>query len=400
MMRQVKKIYLPPKKCFSKCKRSLSPPYFMGKYTVRLRADSLSADSSAGESLQRLEASYAKPIGASFNIDEVPDVIAQLLADKRSLNTRRAYTKDLTDFFKVVANTDKPSRDLVWEFLHLEQARAVQLVLSYKGKLISKGLKEATINRRLAAIKSLTAMGRKIGVCNYTLGDVKGEKVRAYRDTSGVDKDTFSKVLSISERLKVPNAPPGKLSSSTQENLADVTFSRRSRIKGTRDYALLRLLWGNALRREEVSQTNICDFDVDRKTLSISGKGRGTEIEVISLSPKTAIAILEWLEVRGMADGNAPLFIAIDNASYGRRLSGNGIYTIVDRLCKKAGISKKMSPHRIRHSSITAALNATDGNIRKVQMLSRHANINTLMTYDDNRTNHQEEVTRILDDLV
>ena len=71
----------------------------------------------------------------------------------------------------------------------------------------------------------------------------------------------------------------------------------------------------------------------------------------------------------------------------GRRLSGNGI-------------SKKMSPHRIRHSSITAALDATDGNIRQVQKLSRHANINTLMTYDDNRVNYQEEISQILDDLV
>ena len=333
-------------------------------------------------SISLLEASYAKPIGASFNIDEVPDVIAQLLADKRSPNTRRAYKKDLTDFFKVVANTDKPSRDLVLEFLHLEQAQAVQLVLSYKGKLISKGLKEATINRRLAAIKSLTAMGRRIGVCNYTLGDVKGEKVRAYRDTSGVDRDTFVKVLSIPDRLK------------------DVTFSQRSKIKGIRDYVLLRLLWGNALRRGEISLTNINDFDPENNTLSILGKGRGTEREVVSLSPKTAIAISEWLVARGKAEGNAPLFIAIDNASYGRRLSGNGIYTIVDKLCKKAGISKKMSPHRIRHSSITAALDATDGNIRKVQKLSRHADINTLMTYDDNRTNYQEEMSQLLDDLV
>jgi integrase/recombinase XerC len=81
-------------------------------------------------------------------------------------------------------------------------------------------------------------------------------------------------------------------------------------------------------------------------------------------------------------------------------LSGNGIYTTVDRLCIQAGIPKKMSPHRIRHSAITAALDATDGNIRKVQKLSRHKNINTVMTYDDNRSNHQEEMSQLLDDLI
>lgn len=103
---------------------------------------------------------------------------------------------------------------------------------------------------------------------------------------------------------------------------------------------------------------------------------------------------------RGTASADSPLFIAVDNANYGRMLRGNGIYTIVDSLCKKAGISKKMFPHRIRHSSITAALDATDGNVRKVQKLSRHASIDTLITYDDNRQNYQSEISQILDDLV
>ena len=330
--------------------------------------------------ITRLEASLATKIGSSFKIDEVPDVVAQLLAQKRSPNTRRAYKKDLNDFFRVVADAE-PTRDLVLEFLHLEQTTAVQLVLGYKAKLIEKGLKEATVNRRLAAIKSLAAQGRKIGVCSYTLEDVKGEKIQPYRDTTGVDKDAFIKVLAIA-------------------NSQRSVKTKRSDLKGIRDYALLRLLWGNALRRGEISLTNISDFDVEGKTLSIIGKGQGSEKQIISLPPQSAIAIGEWLVARGTAKCSDPLFIAVDNANYGRRLSGNGIYTIVDRICKKAGIKKKMSPHRIRHSSITAALDATDGNIRKVQKLSRHADINTVMTYDDNRTNYQEEMSQLLDDLV
>jgi integrase/recombinase XerC len=59
-----------------------------------------------------------------------------------------------------------------------------------------------------------------------------------------------------------------------------------------------------------------------------------------------------------------------------------------------------MSPHRIRHSAITAALDATGGDARKVQKLSRHKNLNTLMIYDDNRRQHQAEVTGILAELV
>jgi len=52
---------------------------------------------------------------------------------------------------------------------------------------------------------------------------------------------------------------------------------------------------------------------------------------------------------------------------------------MVVRHSEKAGIKKPMSPHRIRHSAITAALDATDGDVRKVQKLSRHRNLNTLM---------------------
>lgn len=330
--------------------------------------------------ITRLEASLSTTIGSSFNIDHEPDVVAEMLASLRSPNTRRAYNKDIYDFFQVVADAE-PNRDLVLEFLHLEQTQAVRLVLGYKAKLIEKELKAATINRRLAAIKSLTAIGRQIGFCSFTLEDIKPEKVKPYRDTSGVDKDAFAKVLAIAEQAKTAK-------------------TKRARLKGIRDYALLRLLWGNALRRGELHLTNISDFDAAAKTLFIIGKGEVGEKETISLPTQNAIAISEWLVARGEFNRDAPLFIAVDNANYGGRLSGNGIYTIVDRLCLKAGISKKMSPHRIRHSSITAALDATDGNIRKVQKLSRHKNINTVMTYDDNRSNHQEEISQLLDDLI
>ena len=58
-----------------------------------------------------------------------------------------------------------------------------------------------------------------------------------------------------------------------------------------------------------------------------------------------------------------------------------------------------MSPHRVRHSSITAALDATDGNVRKVQELSRHRQIDTLMIYDDNRAKDQVELSEMLSGL-
>lgn len=61
----------------------------------------------------------------------------------------------------------------------------------------------------------------------------------------------------------------------------------------------------------------------------------------------------------------------------------------------QVGVTTKiMSPHRIRHSAITAALDASKGNVRDVQKFSRHKNIETLLIYDDNRTNPQADITQ------
>ena len=81
-------------------------------------------------------------------------------------------------------------------------------------------------------------------------------------------------------------------------------------------------------------------------------------------------------------------------------MSGRGLAKIIEKIAKTAGIEKRMSPHRIRHSGITAALDATNGNVRKVQKLSRHVDLNTVVLYDDNRRNLQAEVTDLLADLV
>ena len=136
-------------------------------------------------SLQTLNASLDAKIERHFHtLDTDPDVLSQLLADKRSPNTKRAYEKDVNDFFQEMTGS-VATPDSVLEFLHLERQKAMAVVLKYKSKLIGKGLKEATVNRRLAAIKSLVAVGRKLGVCHYSLEDVRGENVTKYRDTSG-----------------------------------------------------------------------------------------------------------------------------------------------------------------------------------------------------------------------
>lgn len=69
------------------------------------------------------------------------DLLAALLADKRSDNTKRAYAKDLRDFFLVTMHQPlDPS--LVADFLQLDRFAAISLVLQYKAGLMERGLSE------------------------------------------------------------------------------------------------------------------------------------------------------------------------------------------------------------------------------------------------------------------
>ncbi|BAZ18830.1 integrase-recombinase protein (plasmid) [Calothrix sp. NIES-4071] len=309
----------------------------------------------------------------SFLINDNINVIEHLLGDTRSPNTKRAYEKDLKDFFEYITGC-QISSDSVLEFLRLEQQKAFALVLQYKAHLIkTKKLSESTVNRRLSAIKSLTSMGRKLGVCSYILDDIKGEKVEQYRDTTGVPVEEYARVISLIDR----NA-----------------------LKGKRDYAILRLLWDNALRRGEICSLNVGDFDAQARTLTILGKGKGTQKTIIDLSLKTTDAITDWLTACGANKLKAPLFTVTAYNGNGERLSGEAIRRLVDELCKRAGISKQMSPNRIRHSSITTVLDKNNGNYRATQKFSRHASPNTVIKYDDNRQKLQKEMTDILADLI
>jgi integrase/recombinase XerC len=55
-----------------------------------------------------------------------------------------------------------------------------------------------------------------------------------------------------------------------------------------------------------------------------------------------------------------------------------------------------MTPHKIRHSGITDALDLPEGNYRKVQHLSRHADPRTILVYEDNKNQYQLELTNKL----
>jgi integrase/recombinase XerC len=109
------------------------------------------------------------------------------------------------------------------------------------------------------------------------------------------------------------------------------------------------------------------------------GKGK-LQKSSIDLAPATVIAVREWLSVRGGAS-DEPLFIAVDTNTFGKRFSGRSVAatSLSDRGDGEVNplMGKRMSPHKVRHSSITTFLDASNGDVRTAQRLSRHSRLDT-----------------------
>ncbi len=80
------------------------------------------------------------------------------------------------------------------------------------------------------------------------------------------------------------------------------------------------------------------------------------------------------------------------------RLTGDAVARLVKALGLKAGLAREVRPHGLRHEAITRALDLCAGDVRRVRHFSRHAKIETLLRYDDNRRDEAGAIARLLGD--
>jgi integrase/recombinase XerC len=287
--------------------------------------------------------------------------------------TRQEYSKSIDYFCRSMA-PDRSPATFLQEFLASPKRDAILLVLEWRQRLLREGKASGTINQRISALKSLVEYAGRQEACSFSLREIKSLKSQSYKDTRGVSVEDYRSILAQVDRT------------------TDL---------GSRDYAILRLLWDNALRREEVVTLDLVDYRRQEGRLMILGKGR-MDREPIDLNGGVREVIEDWLGFRsGMyfqpkngVERDAALFLSCN----GRRLRGSDVFQILRGYADPAGVS--ISPHRVRHSAITAYLDSSGGDVRSAQSLSRHADPRTLMIYDDNRNGLQGKATQVLGDLL
>jgi len=162
-------------------------------------------------------------------------------------------------------------------------------------------------------------------------------------------------------------------------------------LKSLRDKAMFELLFSTGLR---VSELTSLSRDIDLTKSEVSVRGKGDKVRVVFLSDHSKIVIQEYLKKR--KDMDEALFISVapqkdSSKNDSLRITPRSIERIVKHYAIKAGISKKVTPHVIRHTFATDLLeNGAD--LRSVQALLGHANISTTQIYTHVTDKHLREV--------
>jgi site-specific recombinase XerD len=271
----------------------------------------------------------------------------------RSLNTVRNYEHYLDRAFAdmSVAQVSDITEDKLREFrLRLNRAPGVKV----KGQSAGT-MKKNTQNYYLIALRSFLKYCRKRNITALTPDAIELAKVGA-RHLDLISTDELHRLL---------KAPLGR--AKAKDGSDDV--------KGLRDKALLELFFSTGLRLAELCSLNR-DLDLSREEFSIRGKGE--KVRVVFLSDEAKDAVRNYLKVR--KDMDDAMFVNISRNKEAGRLTPRSIERIVTEYSIIAGISKKVTPHVLRHSFATDLL-SNGADIRSVQMMLGHANIATTQVY-------------------
>ncbi len=270
------------------------------------------------------------------------------------------YITRLITFSKITSPKDITD-DVVREFrLNLNRSEGVKV----RGQS-SATMKKNTQNYHLIALRRFLKYMMKRGITSLSPDRIELAKVGQRQ----LDLMTSSE---LSRLLKAPLQ---------NENGA---ISPEPSVAQLRDKAIMELFFSTGLRLAELCSLNR-DLDLSKDEFSIRGKGE--KVRVVFLSDEAKDAIKKYLAKR--KDMDEPMFIQVSRnkpkAQSSKlkddlRLTPRSIERMVKQYAVQSGISRKVTPHILRHSFATDLLeNGAD--IRSVQVMLGHANIQTTQIY-------------------
>ena len=289
---------------------------------------------------------------------------------------------------------DKLKREFL-EYLEIEKGSALRTIENYEHYLtrffaFSKIKSPSDITD--ASVREFRLwLNRQVTGNNRATGQTVSKKTQNYYM---IALRVFLKFLA---KREIKALPPDRieLAKVTQRQLDLITNTELNRLlnspsgkslKDLRDKAILELLFSTGLRVSELCSLN---SDIDLTTEELSIRGKGGKIRVVFISDDAKTAVKKYLNAR--KDMSEALFVQVESGIGVKNKTKSQVKNLspltrrsVERIVKqhaiKAGISKKVTPHVMRHMFATDLL-GNGADLRSVQAILGHVNIGTTQIY-------------------
>lgn len=233
-----------------------------------------------------------------------------------------------------------------WEQLRYEHVEAI------RAKLQESDLAPATINATLYALRGVA---------------------RAAFNLELLPADAYERIRNV-KPVKGTRLPPGRALAVGE--IGAMLNTCTEPVIGTRDAALISLMYAGGLRRAEIVALDVEDFHGGE----LKVRGKGNRERMLYVDNGALDALNDWIGIRGTEPG--PLFCPVRKGGeiQPRRMTDQAVYSLLLTRATKAGISR-FSPHDLRRSFISELLDK-GADIATVQQLAGHASVTTTAKYD------------------
>ena len=258
-----------------------------------------------------------------------------------SENTVEAYGRDLRRYVEHLDGLGVAA----WQAVSRTEVRA------HLAELVRRGLSPRSQARALSAIRSLHRL-------------LLAEKLTAADATDEIDAPRPGRAL------------PGLLGHAEVDRLLAGPDPRTA--AGRRDRAMLELLYATGLRVSELVSLGVNDVNLETRVLV--ARGKGDKERIVPVGAPAADAVKAYLAgarerlLRGRRSKD--LFVT----PRGRRMTRQGFAKLLGRYARGAGIRRRISPHKLRHSFATHLLEG-GADLRAVQAMLGHADVSTTQIY-------------------
>ncbi|MCH9650794.1 MAG: tyrosine-type recombinase/integrase [Deltaproteobacteria bacterium] len=225
-------------------------------------------------------------------------------------------------------------------------------------------------------VRSMLADRYRPATVNKMLSALRGALKQTWR-LGLIDADSYHRAAAV-ENIRASNLLSGRALAVEEIARLFETCAADPTAKGGRDAAILAVFYGCGLRRGELAQLDLDDFDSDGNSILVQGK-RGKQ-RTVYLAGDGSQLVEAWLVYRGNTPG--PLFCPVRQTGEIpiTRMRGESLTYILRRRQEQAGV-ESFSPHDLRRSTVTHLLDA-GVDVLTVQKLAGHAASTTTARYD------------------